>query len=94
MIGYECVCEAGFVGSGVPSYTGEPGCVVGTTAAPTTPPNPCLGNKKYETIINDRIINYALYRTVKIINNVPFDNISLCASLCARKGTFFVKKES
>jgi len=86
VIGYECVCNVGWVGPGIGSYDGKTaGCTPGTTAAPTPPPNPCLGAKKYHKIINDRIISYALYRTVKILYEIALDNVGLCASQCAAK---------
>jgi len=85
-IGYKCVCNPGWVGPGIVSYDGQtPGCVPGTTPAPTTQPNPCLGNKKYHKIIDDRIITYTLFRTVKILYEIAHENVGLCASQCAAK---------
>lgn len=87
-IGYQCLCYPGWVGPGIGSYDGKtPGCVPGTTPAPTTQPNPCLGAKKYHKIINDRIMSYILFKTVKILYEISHENVGLCASQCAAKGT-------
>ena len=85
LIGYECVCNEGYVGSGIPAYDGTPGCEPGTTAAPTPPPNPCLGAKKYHKVLNSPI-HTLIFRIVSIKEQVKYENIGFCASLCAAKG--------
>ena len=65
----------------------DQGCEPGTTAAPTPPPNPCLGAKKYHKVLNAPI-HTLIFRVVSIKEQVKYENIGFCASLCTAKGKF------